>query len=246
MAMDYSDYLANWERCDVRIASRDKREVRKPTLLEATVFAAGVLLLAVYFQVRAGQESERQAGIETFYESLSATATAVLATAGTGLVLPSQSPDQTLWSENRIEAYTQSLSVGGGAPLAVLSIERLAIDVPVYDGAGEHNLNRGVGRVSGTASVDGAGNLGIAGHRDGFFRGLKDIRHGDLIQLRTTRNLVTYRVVSTEVVDPDHVEVLAPTDQRTLTLVTCFPFYFVGDAPQRFIVKAVAQQITAT
>jgi len=230
----------------LRVASRESRELRKPGILEVTAFAAGFVLVVMYVQVRAEQESQRQAGIAAFLNSGQVTAPVVSTNASVGVAITPESPDQTLWSEQRIEAYAHSLVVGGDAPLALLKIDRLDIEVPVYDGAGEHNLNRGVARVSGTAGVDDPGNLGIAGHRDGFFRGLKDIENGDVIELRTQRGLVRYQVVSMEVVDPDNVGVLAPTTERTLTLVTCFPFYFVGDAPQRFIVKAVAQQIIAT
>jgi len=218
--------------------------MRKPTLLETITFGLGMTLLAAFFQLRAGQEDQRQAGVQAFLDANPAH----LAMSGDAgfLSVPGGIPDQSLWSHQRIEEYSKSLVAGGAAPLAVLSIDRLAIEVPVYNGADEHNLNRGVARVRGTAKVEDVGNLGIAGHRDGFFRPLKDIGHGDLIELKTPHSVIRYRVVSIEVVDPDNVGVLAPTDTRTLTLVTCFPFYFVGDAPQRYIVKAVAQQILAT
>jgi len=80
--------------------------------------------------------------------------------------------------------------------------------------------------------------LGVAGHRDGFFRSLKDIRVGAVLYLDTPSDTLAYRVVSTEIVDPADVNVLAATDTATLTLVTCYPFYFVGPAPKRFIVRA--------
>jgi len=83
------------------------------------------------------------------------------------------------------------------------------------------------------------GNLGIAGHRDSFFRGLKDIAAGDLIELATPHETTVYRIERTSVVAPEDVYVLDPTSTRVLTLVTCYPFYFVGPAPQRFIVRAV-------
>jgi len=83
------------------------------------------------------------------------------------------------------------------------------------------------------------GNSGIAGHRDGFFRGLKDIATGDWIELETLSGKEVYRVEQTWVVDPEDVSVLDPTPRRALTLVTCYPFYFVGAAPRRFIVRAV-------
>ena len=91
----------------------------------------------------------------------------------------------------------------------------------------------------GTAPPGTDGNSGIAGHRDGFFRGLKDIVPGDAIELDTLNGKEAYRVERTWVVEPEDVSVLDPTPMRALTLVTCYPFYFVGSAPQRFIVRAV-------
>jgi sortase A len=102
-----------------------------------------------------------------------------------------------------------------------------------------------VGRIKGTAWVDTDGNLGIAGHRDGFFRPLKDIQIGDSMDLQTAGGTVTYEVSSIEIVEPEDVSVLSPTLERTLTLVTCYPFYYVGHAPKRFIVKATAEHSLA-
>ena len=99
-------------------------------------------------------------------------------------------------------------------------------------------LNRGVGRIKGTAQPGESGNFGIAGHRDGFFRGLKDIREADLIEVRTLDTTYVYTVDDLRVVEPDDVSVLRSREQPTLTLVTCYPFYFVGPAPHRFIVTA--------
>ncbi len=122
-----------------------------------------------------------------------------------------------------------------------MTIEKLGIQVPVYDGADDFNLNRGVGRIKGTSTVGGDGNLGVAGHRDGFFRGLKDIAIGDGIDLLTVYGKEVYTVSSIDIVDPSDVWVLAPSEEKTITLVTCYPFYYVGHAPKRFIVKATAE-----
>ena len=94
-------------------------------------------------------------------------------------------------------------------------------------------------RIEGTAIPGAEGNAGIAGHRDGFFRGLKDIGPGDVIELDTLKGNESYRVERVWIVDPEDVSVLDPTSTRALTLVTCYPFYYVGSAPQRFIVRAV-------
>jgi sortase A len=147
--------------------------------------------------------------------------------------------DQSLWSPERVAAWHKAIRGPAPLPLAVLRIARIRLEVPVLPGTDDVTLDRGVGHIEGTAAPDAEGNIGIAGHRDGFFRGLKDIRPGDLIELVTVRDTFVYRVEQTWVVDPTDVSVLDPTPGQVLTLVTCFPFYFVGSAPQRFIVRAV-------
>jgi sortase A len=148
------------------------------------------------------------------------------------------SVDFSLWAEKRIQAYKESLLIASSLPLAVLEIDKVKIRVPVFEGTDDLTLNRGAGRIAGTAAPGVAGNIGIAGHRDGFFRGLKDIAVGDHIDLVTTTERTSYVVDQIEIVDPTDVSVLRPRATSSLTLVTCFPFYFVGDAPQRFIVHA--------
>ena len=122
-------------------------------------------------------------------------------------------------------------------PLAILRIPDLGLEVPVYASASDLHLNRGAGLIEGMGLPDKGGNLGIAGHRDGFFRVLKDVVPGQRIEIETQKRKHSYRVVSTEVVDPTDLRVLADTLDPTVTLVTCFPFYFLGSAPQRFIVR---------
>jgi sortase A len=146
--------------------------------------------------------------------------------------------DFSLWAEKRVRAYRDSLVSKTDAPLAVLQIAKLRIQVPVFDGTDDLTLNRGVGRIIGSARPGTPGNIGIAGHRDGFFRGLKDISVGDDVDLITTKEKATYIVDQIEIVSPADVRVLQPRSAPSLTLVTCYPFYFVGDAPNRFIVHA--------
>jgi sortase A len=151
---------------------------------------------------------------------------------------PSQDVDFSLWAAKRIQAYKSSLLNASGLPLAVLEITKVKIRVPVFNGTDDLTLNRGVGRIVGTPMPGEEGNIGIAGHRDGFFRGLKDISVGDEIDLVMTTERDTYVVDQIEIVTPADVHVLEPRSRSALTLVTCYPFYFVGDAPQRFIVHA--------
>jgi sortase A len=150
----------------------------------------------------------------------------------------SSSQDFSLWSEKRIAAYKAALGLKTEAPLAVLSIPRIGIEVPVFDGTDDLTLNRGAGRILGTAKPGQSGNIGIAAHRDGFFRALKDIRSGDRIELRAQGDDFLYAVDEIEIVQPSDVTVLRNRPSPSLTLVTCYPFYFVGDAPQRYIVHA--------
>jgi sortase A len=150
---------------------------------------------------------------------------------------PIVEPDYSLWSNKRINDYHVSNKQRDDAPLAILSIDKLDLKVPVYNGTDEINLNRGAGRIKGTAKVGTPGNLGIAAHRDGFFRALKDIEIGDSIDMLTHEGKSEFVVSSITIVDPSDISVLAPTDDPSITLVTCYPFYFVGHAPKRYIVK---------
>src|SRR5262249_26967786 len=102
-------------------------------------------------------------------------------------------------------------------------------------------LDRAVGHIEGTAAPADPGNIGIAGHRDGFFRVLKDIAAGDVLELVLRSGVRRFRVDRLTIVGPDDAEVIAPTTRSMVTLVTCYPFYFVGSAPQRFIVQALEE-----
>ncbi len=115
--------------------------------------------------------------------------------------------------------------------------------MPVLEGTDDLTLDRGVGHIPGTAALGEAGNVGIAGHRDGFFRGLKDVHVGDTIDVYTQRGRSRYVVDEIQIVSPDNVSVLAPRAEPSLTLVTCYPFYFVGSAPSRYIVHATMADV---
>jgi sortase A len=119
-----------------------------------------------------------------------------------------------------------------------LQIPRLKLSVMVREGADERTLSRAVGHIPGTALPGRLGNVGLAGHRDTFFRALRDIREDDTIELETTQGTYRYIVKSTRIVTPRDVSVLAASGGENLTLVTCYPFYYVGSAPKRFIVHA--------
>ncbi len=196
---------------------------------------SGVTLLGFAGGARLTGEIQKQRDLRRFDAALLA-----LPSAGNGAVSPATSPaDTSLWSPERVKAYQESLQRDLGAPLAVLSIPKIGLSVPVLEGTDDLTLNRAVGLIAGTARPGENGNVGIAGHRDGFFRGLKDVGAGDTIEMRTLAGRDLYVVESVRIVSPDDVQVLDPTESPVLTLVTCYPFYFVGSAPQRWIVRAV-------
>jgi sortase A len=150
--------------------------------------------------------------------------------------------DFGLWDKGRVKAYERSVAEQSGVPLAVLRIPRIHLEAPLFDDTGKLTLNHGVGRIAGTSRPGETGNIGIAGHRDGFFRGLENVSVGDVIELKTRQGTAEYTVDEIQIVTPQHVEVLRPTAIPSLTLVTCYPFYFFGSAPQRYIVTASLSQ----
>jgi sortase A len=209
---------------------------RSLRLLESGLLTTGIVLLAAFFLLRGLGNYQGQSDISVFEQAMASESAAEMPLAG-GNIAQSVEPDYSLWSEKRINDYHASHTQRDDAPLAILSIDKLDLKVPVYNGTDEINLNRGAGRIKGTARVGSPGNLGIAAHRDGFFRALKDIEIGDSINMLTHRGKTEFVVSSITIVDPTDVSVLAPTDEPSITLVTCYPFYFVGHAPKRYIVK---------
>ena len=135
---------------------------------------------------------------------------------------------------------TSPPAVSGGL-IGSLDIPRLGLSAIVVEGTSATSLRRAVGHITGTALPGQPGNVGISGHRDTFFRPLRNIRRNDIITLTTLFGEYRYRVVSTSIVRPDSVAELDPTRGEILTLVTCYPFYYVGPAPNRFIVRALAE-----
>ena len=125
-----------------------------------------------------------------------------------------------------------------GDVVGEVEIPRLHLSVMIFEGDDAGILERGAGHIPGTALPSGSGNIGIAAHRDTYFRPLRTIQANDVIALKTQAGTSRYAVTGTEIVPPSDIGVLAPTPGRDLTLVTCYPFYFVGSAPKRFIVHA--------
>jgi len=146
------------------------------------------------------------------------------------------------WDSARIRAYQRSLLVKFAPPEAVLRIPKIGLEVPVLEGDDALTLNRGVGHIPGTTMPGQVGNVGVAGHRDGFFRGLKDLAVGDLIEMQRAgagEKADRYVVRNVSIVLPSDTSLLKNTTDSELTLVTCYPFRYVGSAPQRYVVQAL-------
>jgi sortase A len=221
-----------------------KADSKALRILEGGLLCLGLLLLAVFvfahihriimFRAEMAKFEARQLG------SPKGVATGMNAVDG---AIPESGPHQapngeySTWSIQRTKSYQGNL----GKPvesLAVLRIPALHLEVPVLEGTDEVTLNRGVGRIAGTSLPGQGGNIGIAGHRDGFFRKLKDIRAGDAVELTTISGTDVFIVNQIRITSPADVSVLQPRAKHSLTLVTCYPFYFVGPAPSRYIVEA--------
>lgn len=143
----------------------------------------------------------------------------------------------SLWSQEALSDFRQAEKLQ--APLALVSVPRLQLEVPVFSGTSEEQLDIGAGWLPTTAELsDPNGNIAIAAHRDSWFRPLKDIRIGDTVAVTTASGLEQYTVIEYQVVTPDDTSVLAHSRDKRLTLITCYPFYFVGNAPYRFVVTA--------
>jgi sortase A len=201
---------------------------------ERTAWAFGVVCLATWGAIHVDGIAGARHELERFAALQAAAAPQTPA------------PDLSLWDPERVSAWRRAVNEPAPPPLAVLRIPKIRLEVPVLRGTDDFSLNRAVGHIDDTALPGTDGNSGIAGHRDGFFRGLKDIRADDVIELETLRGKEVYRVERTWVVDPEDVSVLDTTPTRSLTLVTCYPFYHVGPAPQRYIVRAVRADMATT
>jgi len=200
-------------------SGRDDADRMLTRWIERTAWVVGFTLLGMYGGMRLwAQESSTQAVQE--FRAMN--------------VAPA---DQALWSHQRVVAY-QEAQRAGDAPEAVLRLPSLELEVPVYGDTSNLNLDRGAGRIPGTATLDQSGNLGIAAHRDGFFRKLKDAAIGMDLYLEHGGHTQRYHITEISIVTPEDGSVLAPTARPSITLVTCYPFYFVGSAPQRYIVRA--------
>jgi sortase A len=203
---------------------------------ERILLGIGLMLLVLWAIARFHGSIASHRAIARFQADSTANLGNDVATSQTPV--PQSGAEFALWSPKRVAAYRDSLLAKPDVALAILRIPKINLEVPVFNGTEDLTLNRGVGRIVGTAQMGQPGNLGIAGHRDGFFRGLKDVSADDVVDLVLPRRTDHYVITRIQIVNPDDVHVLDPTPTPTLTMVTCFPFYFVGSAPQRYIVTA--------
>lgn len=218
---------------------------------EMLLWCVGTILLALYFGASYWAEQARRDGVASFaevqqlraVEPLRDVRAADVVLAGLPSLAPAEAgalaPPDTRAHGHAAIRYASA----DGAPdtvIAVLRIPGIELEVPVYHGTTEQVLRRGAGLVEGTAFPGSMGNVGIAAHRDSHFRGLKDVAVGDLVELVTSGRTHVYRIDTLQVVGPGDVHVLDDTGEPALTLVTCYPFYFAGNAPQRYIVRATA------
>ncbi len=213
-------------------------------ILEIATLAAGLGLVTFYSAARLDGYFASRTAIASFEASarrLSSPTPAPKARAPATQLGAAAQVDLSLWSAGRVRSYRRSLAQDPGRPLALLRIPTIELTVPVFDGTGALTLNRGVGRIRGTALPGKPGNLAIAGHRDGFFRGLKGLRRGDVVELLLPGRTERFVVDRIAVVSPENLSVLAPRPVSSLTLVTCYPFYYLGRAPKRYVVEASLQ-----
>jgi sortase A len=188
-----------------------RQESKLQRWIERLLLATGLALVLAYVSARVHAVFMYHAGLRSF-AALSRIGPS--GTGDTGEQRPEASVDFRLLSSGRVRAYSDAFAVRLGAPLAVLSISKLGLCVPVFNGTDAMTLNRGAGRISGTA------------------------RPGDRIELAALNQKFVYTVDNIAVVTPSDVSVLHARSQPSLTLVTCYPFYFIGSAQQRYIVQA--------
>ena len=203
--------------------SRCRSQVRW-RIAERILFSLGVVLVGVYIAISADAVILADLDIKTI--EAEANANRFDATAQKNL------PEQILaaWPMRN-------------HPIAILKIPRLKLIVPINEGTDPYTLHRGLGRIRGTADIGQDGNIGIAGHRDSFFRGLQNLVVGDRIEIVSPKKTSSYIVKQIEIVWPDDVRVLGPRAVSGITLITCYPFYYVGRAPRRYVVEASAEEL---
>jgi sortase A len=224
-------------------STRPRRAVLR--WVERALLLVGLLCLGIYgFSILEAHFYEKRQN-EELEQALAAAREAPPPPARPAAVVPKQETEalaefrETQPEKPAEPAEPEPLPVDDGSLVGRLEVPRLGLSAIVREGVASQTLRRGAGRIPGTALPwETAGNVGIAAHRDRVFRPLKDIGKNDIITLTTVEGTYRYKVEWTRIVTPKNTEVLHDTREPTLTLVTCYPFYYVGSAPKRFIVRA--------
>lgn len=243
------------DRSKAILASLRRARARShPSVLETLCWFAGVALIAFYCAAQAAGEWERRRAVEDFLAASVTTESAPAAVApASGANAPSVTASATVAvAESAALAALRAdvpyssprdAAVGAGTrtlPVALLRIPGAELEVPVFPDTSERNLNRGAGWIAGTAGPDAGGNFAIAAHRDQHFKVLEGVALGDVIEVQSRRHVRRYAVTRIDVVEPEDVSVLRATPTPSITLVTCYPFRYVGPAPRRYVVRATA------
>ncbi|MEH6635798.1 MAG: class D sortase [Halioglobus sp.] len=217
---------------------------------ELLSYLAGILLAGFFVVQLAQGEAQRQDGIAEFESVTQAAAPPQSDIESPNALLPvapetsspkfddTTAPDTTLWASGRLADYEASLKAELPPVLGVMEIPSVGLKVPVYSTNTDLVMDRGAGIIDGMSYPHEPGNIGISGHRDGYFRALKDVQVGDTIRLQSLEGEKVFKIDAMQVVAITDTHLLRDTDDQTVTLVTCYPFYFVGHAPKRFIVTA--------
>jgi len=200
--------------------------------LEYLLLISGILILAFDLTALSEGKLQSRALLRRFNDLQLTTPQSQLNSNSIDGTIDNGPLNQSKTVNSRGPAYSSS------TVLAEVRISRLGIAVPLLDGTDALTLNHAVGHIAGTARPGELGNIGIAGHRDSFFRGLKDVHVGDVIELERRSGTDKYVVDKILIVTPSDVDVLRSRRVPSLTLITCYPFYFIGNAPQRFVVEA--------
>ncbi len=196
---------------------------------EMLSYVAGILFMGFFLVQIAQGEIQRRINVSEFTAMAKENTVAIAAIAV---------PDTLLWAPGRVTDYNTSLNAELPPVMGVLTIPSVGLEVPVYPSDSQLLMDRGSGIIDGMSYPHEPGNIGIAGHRDGYFRVLEGVRPGQRLLLETLEGTKSFVINATHIVEANDVSLLQDTQEQTVTLVTCYPFYFVGHAPQRYIVTA--------
>ena len=163
---------------------------------------------------------------------------------GTHFVRPVQAQQAAAETDGPIvgrvaaSGYSSGSTVPDGTVIGTVKVPALHLDVPIVEGLTTSDLLRGIGHVPGSATAGGLGNMALAAHRDTFFRPMRDVKSGMEVLIESAEGTYRYEIDTTEIVSPEQVQVLDIGSVPQVTLITCYPFNYIGAAPKRFIVHA--------